>query len=178
MQQTIWIAPVTYHQVLTWFVCCYTIPYIYKVLRWNARQNGILANKKIPFLADQEILSTSISVTCMKSICHYINQWLVIDIKLLAVIVGTAENTGNINNQPNLVFMPHLCFFFCRTCSATKAFNSYCVLCKIPPLLLQNRFVPKMLLRTKFIFLKMDSFEKWCDLFFLFTFNSWFFKVI
>ncbi len=48
--------------------------------------------------------------------------------KLLAVIVvSAARNYGNINEQHQFVFMPqlpdHLCFFSCRTLSATKAFN-------------------------------------------------------
>ncbi len=51
-------------------------------------------------------------------------------IKLLAVIViGTAGDSGNINEQTYLVFMPqfpdHLCFFSCRTLSETKAFNFF-----------------------------------------------------
>ena len=56
-----------------------------------------------------------------------ISIWLWM-IKLLAVIVvGTAGNIGNLNEQSYLMFMPqfpyHLCFFSCRTRSATKAFN-------------------------------------------------------
>ena len=51
-------------------------------------------------------------------------------IKLLTVIVvGTAGNISNLNEQPYLMFMPqfpyHLCFFSCRTRSATKAFNFF-----------------------------------------------------
>ena len=56
-----------------------------------------------------------------------IRLWM---IKLLAVIVvGAAGNISNINEQPYLMFMPqfpyHLCFFSCRTRSATKAFNFF-----------------------------------------------------
>ena len=51
-------------------------------------------------------------------------------IKLLAVIVvGAARDTSNVNEQTYLVFMPqlpyYLCFFSCRTLSATKAFNFF-----------------------------------------------------
>ena len=58
-----------------------------------------------------------------------ISIWLWM-IKLLAVIVvGTAGNTGNLNEQSYFMFMPqfpyHLCFFSCRTRSATKAFNFF-----------------------------------------------------
>ena len=56
-----------------------------------------------------------------------IRLWM---IKLLAVIViGAARDIGYINEQTYLEFMPqfpyHLCFFSCRTRSATKAFNFF-----------------------------------------------------
>ena len=51
-------------------------------------------------------------------------------IKLFAVIViCAARDIGNINEQPYFEFVPqfpyHLCFFSCRTLSATKAFNFF-----------------------------------------------------
>ena len=57
----------------------------------------------------------------------FIRLWM---IKLLAVIVvGAVGNTGNLNEQTYLMFMPqfpyHLCFFSCRTLSATKAFKFF-----------------------------------------------------